>query len=73
MKYKTIVVEEKDMIGRITFNKPPLNVLNIEMMKEINNALKAIQKQSLKVLILNANGKAFSAGVDVSESNSCTC
>ena len=67
MKYKTIVVEEKDMIGRITFNKPPLNVLNIEMMKEINNALKAFQKQSLKVLILNANGKAFSAGVDVSE------
>jgi len=67
MKYKTIVVEEKDMIGRITFNKPPLNVLNIEMMKEINNALKAFQKKSLKVLILNANGKAFSAGVDVSE------
>ena len=34
MDYKTIIVEEKDMIGRITFNRLPLNVLNIEMMKE---------------------------------------
>ena len=67
MDYKTIVVEEKDMIGRITFNNPPLNILNIEMMKEINNAVKDFQKRNLKVLILNANGKAFSAGVDVSD------
>ena len=67
MDYKTIVVEEKDMIGRITFNFPPLNVLNIEMMKEINQALKDFQSKNLKVLILDANGKAFSAGVDVSD------
>ena len=67
MSYKTIIVEEKDMIGRITFNNPPLNVLNIEMMKEINQAIKDFQGKKLKVLILNANGKAFSAGVDVSD------
>ena len=67
MDYKTIVVKEKDLIGRITFNKPPLNILNIEMMKEINNAVKEFQKRKLKVLIINANGKAFSAGVDVSD------
>ena len=36
MNYKTIVVEEKDMIGRITLNSPPFNILNIHMMKEIN-------------------------------------
>ena len=67
MDYKTIVVEEKDMIGRITFNSPPLNVLNIEMMKEINHALKDFQNKSLKVLILAAEGKAFSTGVDISD------
>jgi len=67
MDYKTIIIEEKDMIGRITFNNPPLNVLNIKMMNEINNALKDFQGKKLKVLILDANGKAFSAGVDVSE------
>jgi len=67
MGYKTIVVEEKNLIGRITFNSPPLNILNIEMMKEINQALKSFQSKNLKVLIFNANGKAFSAGVDVSD------
>jgi len=67
MGYKTISVEEKDMIGRITLNVPPLNILNIEMMKEINQALKDFQNKNLKVLIFNANGKAFSAGVDVSD------
>ncbi len=67
MSYKNIIVEEKDMIGRITFNKQPLNVLNLEMMKEINDALKTFQKKSLKALVINANGKAFSAGVDISD------
>ena len=67
MEYKTIIVEEKDMIGRITLNSPPLNILNIEIMKEINQALKGFQDKNLKLLIFNANGKAFSAGVDVSD------
>ena len=67
MDYKTIIAEEKDLIGRITLNSPPLNILNIEMMKEINQALKNFQGKNLKVLIFNANGKAFSAGVDVSD------
>ena len=67
MDYNTIIVKEKDLIGRITFNKPPLNIINIEMMKEINKAIKDFQKRNLKVLIINANGKAFSAGVDVSD------
>jgi len=52
MDYKTIIVKEKDMIGEITLNRPPVNILNIEMMKEINNALKDFQKKNLKVLIL---------------------
>ena len=67
MVYKTIILDEKNMIGRITFNNLPLNILNIEMMKEINQALKELKSKNLKVLILNANGKAFSAGVDVSD------
>jgi len=67
LEYKTIVVKEEDMIGRITFNKPPFNILDIEMMKEINTALEEFRERNLKALILDANGKAFSAGVDVSD------
>jgi cyclohexa-1,5-dienecarbonyl-CoA hydratase len=67
MDFKLILIEEKNMIGKITFNNLPLNILNIEMMKEINQALKVFKDKNLKVLIFNANGKAFSAGVDISD------
>ena len=67
MEYKTIIVEEKDKAGRITFNLPPLNILNIAMMKEINAALEGFAGKNLRAVVLAAEGKAFSAGVDVSE------
>lgn len=67
MEYKTIVVREENSVGRITFNRPPYNILNIEMMAEISEALAYFQDRTLKVLVIDANGKAFSAGVDVSE------
>jgi cyclohexa-1,5-dienecarbonyl-CoA hydratase len=67
MEYKNIIVEEKEGIGRITLNRPPLNILNIEMMKEINNALKSFHGENLKALVLNSKCKAFSAGVDISD------
>ncbi|MBU0497587.1 MAG: enoyl-CoA hydratase/isomerase family protein [Candidatus Thermoplasmatota archaeon] len=67
MDYSTIKVDEADMIGRLFFDNPPLNVLNIKMMEEINQALKDFQKKKLKVLLVMAHGKVFSAGVDVTD------
>jgi cyclohexa-1,5-dienecarbonyl-CoA hydratase len=57
-------------VARVTLNKPPLNVLDIAMMQEINAALEALKGDpSTKVLVFEAaeGSKAFSAGVDVSE------
>lgn len=66
--YKNIIVEKNENTAKITFNKPPVNILDIEMMKEINEALEEFQKDtSFKALIIQANHKAFSAGVDVSD------
>ncbi len=67
MVYESIVVEERDGIGRITLDRPPLNVLDIAMMKEMNDALMNFQGRTLKALVLSAGGKAFSAGVDISD------
>jgi cyclohexa-1,5-dienecarbonyl-CoA hydratase len=68
MDYKNIIVRIEDGVGEIIFNRPPLNVLNIEMMHEINQALKEIASDvSIKVIVFSGEGKAFSAGVDVSE------
>ncbi|HLD36480.1 MAG TPA: enoyl-CoA hydratase/isomerase family protein [Planctomycetota bacterium] len=68
MEYKNIKYQFTDGVARITLNHPPLNVLNIATMKEINGVLDGlVNEPNLKLLIFDAEGKAFCAGVDVSE------
>ncbi len=68
MAFKNIQTEMKDGVAFLTLNRAPLNVLNIEMMEEINTYLEGLKKEkSLKLLVIQAMGKAFSAGVDVGE------
>jgi len=68
MVFKHIQTELKDGVATLTLNRPPLNVLNIEMMEEINTFFEELKKEkSVKLLVIQAMGKAFSAGVDVGE------
>jgi cyclohexa-1,5-dienecarbonyl-CoA hydratase len=70
MGFEHIRFDVSDGVARLTLNKPPLNVLNIAMMREINSALEGLgDDPSVKVLVFEAaeGSKAFSAGVDVSE------
>lgn len=67
-KYKHISFEHIDKTAVITLRREPLNILNIEMMEEIDSALESLgDGHKLKALVIKAVGKAFSAGVDVSE------
>lgn len=55
-------------VARITLARPPLNILTIAMMQEVNAALAlAAEQSSLKVLVLDSQGKAFCAGVAVED------
>jgi cyclohexa-1,5-dienecarbonyl-CoA hydratase len=68
MAFRHIQTEWKEDVATLILNRPPLNVLNIEMMEEINRYLEGLQREkSLKLLVIRAVGKAFSAGVDVGE------
>jgi cyclohexa-1,5-dienecarbonyl-CoA hydratase len=68
MSYEHIEAVMLDGLGTITLNRPPVNVLHIAMMKEINEALDSWRGQKdLKVVLFQAKGKCFSAGVDVGE------
>jgi cyclohexa-1,5-dienecarbonyl-CoA hydratase len=68
MTYEHIEVSYENGLATITLNRPPVNVLNIAMMEEINNALDSwMGKKDIKVVLFNARGKCFSAGVDVGE------
>ncbi|MFZ0450541.1 MAG: enoyl-CoA hydratase/isomerase family protein [Desulfatiglandaceae bacterium] len=68
MDYENIETRFEEGLGTITLNRPPVNIMNIAMMEEINDVLEAWQGQKdLKVVLFNAKGKCFSAGVDVGE------
>jgi len=68
MAFKHIQTELKDGVATLTLSRAPVNVLNIEMMEEINTFFEGLLKEkSLKLLVIQAVGKAFSAGVDVGE------
>ncbi len=67
MNYQHIQTELKEGLATIILNREPLNVLNIAMMKEINQALDSLKGEKIKLLLFKAKGRAFSAGVDVGE------
>jgi len=64
----TITLEKSNNIARLTLNKPPLNVMDIAMMEELNAALASLRgDRASKVVVIAAAGKAFSAGVDIAD------
>jgi len=53
---------------RIALARPPLNILTLEMLQEMNAALaEAAEHPALKVLVIEAEGTAFCAGVAVED------
>lgn len=63
-----ITVERDGACARVLLNRPPLNILTIEILRELNQALGELQgERRLKVLVIAAEGKAFSAGVAVED------
>ena len=60
--------ESDEVIARLTLARPPLNIMTIEMMEEIDAALaRAEEEPQLKALLVAAEGKAFSAGVSIED------
>lgn len=67
-KFEFIDVQASDGVVSITLNRPPLNVLHLAMMAEINTALEmSLADRSVGAVVFRAVGKAFSAGVDVAD------
>jgi len=56
---------QTDGISRITLNRPPLNIFTAAMLREFTAALEA--SADAHVVVLDAVGKAFCAGVDIAE------
>lgn len=55
-------------VGRLTLDHPPLNILTRAVLAELRAGLaRATDLPSLRVLLLSARGRHFSAGADVEE------
>jgi len=68
--YDNIKFTIDDRVARITMARPPVNILNIAMMQEINAALdRCSQRRDLAAIVFDAapDCRAFSAGVAVEE------
>ncbi len=58
----------EDGIGRLVLDHPPLNILTRELMRELRVKLGGLAgEETLRALVLGAEGKQFSAGADVGE------
>ena len=69
MDYNSIIVETRDNVGLITFNRPKaLNSLNKEMQSEVIHAAQAFDAdENIGAIVLTGSEKAFAAGADIKE------
>jgi len=69
MTYDSILVGRDAPVATITMNRPEKrNALSSEMMRELNDALRALSAEpDVRAIVLAANGPAFSAGHDLRE------
>jgi cyclohexa-1,5-dienecarbonyl-CoA hydratase len=67
-QYQFIHFETVQGIARITLDRPPANVLSIDMMEDINGALESLEySRDVKLLVLAAEGRYFSMGLELSD------
>jgi cyclohexa-1,5-dienecarbonyl-CoA hydratase len=64
----TVATTTESGIGRIELDRPPLNILTRDMLRDVREQLRRLAEQpDLRVLLLTATGDHFSAGADVGE------
>jgi len=69
LTFKNIIYESADGVAKISINRPPLNVLNIETLLELTLALeRARDDVGVRVIVITGVGDhAFSAGLDIKD------
>ena len=69
MGYSSIEVEVRKPVGWIYFNRPDkLNAMNTSLLREAVEALDSLESEpEVHFIVLSGRGRAFSAGIDLSE------
>ena len=70
-KFRTIQTERRGPVCWITLTKPPLNIIDMEMMDEIQSAIVQMETApdhaETQVIAFRGAGKCFSAGVSIQD------
>jgi cyclohexa-1,5-dienecarbonyl-CoA hydratase len=67
-EYRFLHLERTAGIVRLTLDRPPVNVLNLDLLAELEHALTRVSNErSSKILVLAGRGRAFCAGADVAD------
>jgi enoyl-CoA hydratase len=69
MEFKNIILEIKEGVGIIKMNRPDaMNALNTQTLGELEKAISQLgDDDSVRVVIITGEGKAFVAGADIAE------
>jgi len=69
LTFKNILYECAEGVAKITINRPPLNILDIETLLELTTALeRARDNVDVRVIVITGAGdRAFSAGLDIKD------
>jgi cyclohexa-1,5-dienecarbonyl-CoA hydratase len=68
MGYSTIQFYPGPRVASIVLDRPPLNVIDIQMVDELNEAWSEVEGLKAQVAVISGAGdRAFSAGVDVAD------
>jgi cyclohexa-1,5-dienecarbonyl-CoA hydratase len=68
MSYSTLLFHPGPRVASIVLNRPPLNIINLQMLDELNAVWTEVEDLKAQVVVISGAGeRAFSAGVDVAD------
>lgn len=69
MAYSTVMVDRKEYVGWVTLNRPDqMNTFSTDLATDLNRALIEMDNdREVRVVVVRGAGRAFSAGIDLSE------
>ncbi len=61
-----LLVEQRDGVARVTFNRPPLNLIVPELIQAFRDSVLGLYRnRAVRLAIIAGSGRAFTAGVDL--------
>lgn len=68
MSYEHVDLTFEGGVATLMLKRPPLNVMSLDMMEQMNAALLELRdRKGVKVLLIRGRGEVFSAGIDIKE------